>query len=108
MKVASNCPASLRDGFHYVKFMYIYRSLKPILFFIQEPPRKAPYYPLGSKPFSGFGFWPTFHWPAHLLDHDYMNTWFDPRPVMEGNDISKVRVFCAMFSCILMSFCGLT
>ncbi|CAH3015705.1 unnamed protein product [Porites evermanni] len=54
---------------------------------IAEPPRKAPYYPLGSKPFSGFGFWPTFHWPAHLLDHDYMNTWFDPRPVMEDKGI---------------------
>ena len=52
---------------------------------VQEQPRKAPYYPLpGSKPFSGFGFWPTFHaWP-HLLDHDYMSTWFDPRPEMKG------------------------
>lgn len=53
-----------------------------------EPPRKAPYYHLSSKPFSGFGYWPTFHgWPPHLVDHDYMNTWFDPRPVMEDKGI---------------------
>lgn len=51
---------------------------------IGETPRKAPYYPLsGTKPFNGFGFWPTFHtWP-HLLDHDYMTPWFDPRPEMK-------------------------
>lgn len=55
---------------------------------LAETPRKAPYYHLSRKPFSGFGFWPTFHaWPPHMLDHDYMNTWFDPRPVMEDKGV---------------------
>lgn len=54
---------------------------------VTEPPRKAPYYHI-SKPFSGFGFWPTLHgWPPHLLDHDYMNSWYDPRPVMEDKGV---------------------